>query len=200
MILQRICQGARRSTNFHSGIERICPKFRTCLDSLQISVLNIATWSQFTSDCFWASFWLSKDDEDFKQVAMNESFKDSGCYTVGATTSANADRTPRRIQHANVTGLEHISIIKSAWSSSKTDQDRVSWVLGFCSVCCTFEARSIPIIGQPTKRTYGKNLSSHWIWQPRAIHLACISKCSHSWHQEADTERYERAKSRIFRR
>ena len=39
---------------------------------LRYFAFNIAIWSQFTSDCLLASFWLSKDHEDFKRMAMNE--------------------------------------------------------------------------------------------------------------------------------
>ena len=42
--------------------------------NLQESLLNVAIWSQFTSDCLWASSWLTKDHEDFKRMAMNRSF------------------------------------------------------------------------------------------------------------------------------
>ena len=41
-----------------------------------------------------------------------------------ATTSENVDRSQRRIQHGNLAGLEHISMIKihvAEWSSSKFD-------------------------------------------------------------------------------
>ena len=47
---------------------------------LQSFPLNVAIWSQFTSDCSWASSWLSKDyeltkdHEYFKRMAMYQSF------------------------------------------------------------------------------------------------------------------------------
>ena len=34
---------------------------------------NIRIWSQFASDCLWASSWLSNDHEEFKRDAMNRS-------------------------------------------------------------------------------------------------------------------------------
>ena len=36
--------------------------------------LSIVIWNQFTSDCLWASFCLSKDHEELKRVATNRSF------------------------------------------------------------------------------------------------------------------------------
>ena len=54
--------------------------------------------------------------------------------------------TQRHIQHANLAGLEHISMVKSCvaeWSSSKIDQDESSRVLRFYILCWCLKSRSV---------------------------------------------------------
>ena len=47
-------------------LESVCALFGKDLTNLQDSLLNVAIWSQFTSDCLWTASWLTKDHEDFK--------------------------------------------------------------------------------------------------------------------------------------
>ena len=49
---------------FHTTVlHSICAKSVKDPTDLRGFQFNIAIWSQFTSDCSWASFWLSKDHE-----------------------------------------------------------------------------------------------------------------------------------------
>ena len=59
---------------FTMVLHSIWTKFWKDPTGLRYFPLKRAVWSQFTSGCSWASFWLSKDDEDFQRVAMNQSF------------------------------------------------------------------------------------------------------------------------------
>ena len=54
------------------GSSMILP--RISRDNFHDVLLNIAIWSQFTSDWLWDSLRLGKDHENFKRVAMNKSF------------------------------------------------------------------------------------------------------------------------------
>ena len=75
MIQQKACSlRTRRNRNFYTMVlHSICAKFGKDPTDLRDLPLNFATRSQFTSDCLWASFWLSKDQEEFKRVAMIKS-------------------------------------------------------------------------------------------------------------------------------
>ena len=46
---------------YNQVLNSICARFGKDLANLQDFLLNVAIWSQFTSDCLWASSWLSKD-------------------------------------------------------------------------------------------------------------------------------------------
>ena len=99
-----------------------------------------------------------------------------GCKIWYRPTGENTARTQRRIQRADIAGLEHISMVKNyadEWSSSKFDQDESSLVSQILH--CALESR-IKIhsrIGQCFRRTYGPNmdLSTHSIWH----HEKCTS-------------------------
>ena len=64
---------ARRSTKFPIKYLTKCVQDLVPIN-LQDFPLNVAVWSQFTSDHLWASSWLTKNHDDFKRMAMNESF------------------------------------------------------------------------------------------------------------------------------
>ena len=75
MILQRISRRrVRESTNFTIKCRSLCARCGERPTNLYNSPLNVAIWSQITSDCSWASSWLTKDHDDFKRIAMNTSF------------------------------------------------------------------------------------------------------------------------------
>ena len=93
---------------FNQVLNSICANFGTSLTSLLNFLVNVAIWSQRTSDCLWASSWFTKDREHFKRMAMNERVfqGDTRFDGVCATTSEN-DRS----QHShkicpNVAGLK----------------------------------------------------------------------------------------------
>ena len=129
--------------------------------------------------------------------------KDVRFDTVHTTTCENTDRTQGRIQHANLAGLEHISLVKSyvaEWSRSEMDQDESPRVLKFYIVCWSLESRSIPKMGNTIGgRVERTRLCRKKYGSPRsAIHLARITRCFHSRHQETYSEILERVTSRIF--
>ena len=68
MILRRISRyETRRNTHLYKHVLKcVCANFGKYLDSLHDSPLNVASWSQFTSDRLWASFWPSLDHEHFQ--------------------------------------------------------------------------------------------------------------------------------------
>ena len=84
------------------------------LNNLQDFPLKVAIWKQFMSDCLWASFWLSKNHEDFKRVAMNQKCQNIKFITVRVATSESTDRPQRCIQYAGIAGLENMSLVKNA--------------------------------------------------------------------------------------
>ena len=56
-------------------LHRTCATFGKDPADFHDFPFNFAVWSQFASDCLWeASFWQSKDHEEFKRVALNRSF------------------------------------------------------------------------------------------------------------------------------
>ena len=76
---------ARRSTNFAiKYLESSCARFGNHPSNLQDFPLNVAIWSQFTSDCLGASSWHTQDHEDFKRMAMNKSFPRKKDFTLAA--------------------------------------------------------------------------------------------------------------------
>ena len=53
-------------------------------------------------------------DEDFKWMAMVRSCaEDARPDTVSTTTGENTDRSQRRMQYANIAGLERVSLVKN---------------------------------------------------------------------------------------
>ena len=77
--------------------------------------LNVAIGSELTTDCLCASSWLTKDHEDFKRMAMNESYPRTQILIQSVQRQVKINMRPqRRNQHANLQGLEHISIVKNA--------------------------------------------------------------------------------------
>ena len=64
---------------------------------------------------YWLHLLLTKDHEDFKRMAMNRSFPrtDTRFDAVCTTTSENIDQPQRRIQFSNLSGLEHMSMVKN---------------------------------------------------------------------------------------
>ena len=123
----------------HNQIKNsVCARLGNDPNMLQDFRLNVAIWSQSTSDCLWASSWLTKDREDFKRMAMSRRFPSTQDLTVCATRFENIDRSQWRIQDANSAGLELISMVKkyAAWRSiSMTDQNDSSCVLRFHTLC-----------------------------------------------------------------
>ena len=132
--------------------------------------LGISIWSQFTSDCLWAWFWLSKDHEDWKRMATNKTFhKNTRFNAVRATASANTDRRHSCIQHADIAGLANISLFKhyvAGWYSSKIDQDESSRVPRFYAVCWNLKSKSIQQLGNKT------GWPMEWTWICRKSSLA----------------------------
>ena len=59
---------------YYQVLDSVCARFGKDPNNLQDFPLNVAIWSQFTSDCLWASSWLTKDHEDFKTMAMKKNF------------------------------------------------------------------------------------------------------------------------------
>ena len=122
--------------------------------------------------------------------------------TVCTTTSENIDRSHRRIQHANLAGLEHISMVKNFFAdpAAKIDQDESSRVLRHYIVCES-QIQIFPIIGQRHWRMYGPNmdLSNKCIGSPRsAIHLVCITWWFYYSIQQTFSGTFQRANSRLF--
>ena len=113
------------------------------------------------------------DHEDFKRMAMNKSFlRTQDSIQSETTTSENSDRTQRRIQNANITGLEQILLVKiyiAELSRSKLIRMIVPRVLKILH--CVLESRIQihPIRGQSNWRTYGTTmyLSKSSIAQPQ---------------------------------
>ena len=104
-ILQITSRRAPREHEFHNRVlSSLCVRLGEYLINLQDFPVNVAIWSQFTSDCLWLSSWLTKDEQTF--------LRNTRFDTVRATTSKHIDRLQRRIQHANLAGLEHISLVK----------------------------------------------------------------------------------------
>ena len=68
MILRRTSRyETRRNTHFYKhALTCVCANFGKYLNSLHDSPLNVASWSQHTSDHLWASFWPSLDHEHFQ--------------------------------------------------------------------------------------------------------------------------------------
>ena len=98
-------QEVRRSCKhdfFNQELDRKCARVGKYTTNIQDFLPNVAICSQFTSDCLWASSWLTKEHEDLKRFD-----------TVNTATSENIDRSQRRIQHTNLAGLEHISMVKN---------------------------------------------------------------------------------------
>ena len=92
MILQRTSRHSKEEQAFYSW-NRKDPKL------LQYFPLNVAIWSQFTSDCLWASFWLTQGHEDFKRMVMNESFPRTPDLIQSAQPQVkNTEQTQRCIQ------------------------------------------------------------------------------------------------------
>ena len=142
---------ARRSTNFAiKYLESSCAIFGIHPSNLQDFPLNVAIWSQFTSDCLRASSWHTQDHEDFKRMAMNESFP--------------------RIKDFILAAQGHVkTLIERKDASSKIDQYESSCILGFSMVCWSLGSRSIQELGYKNWRTYGTT-----------IHLARITRCVYS--------------------
>ena len=68
MIPQRISSCREEEHEFvNQLLNSTCAKFGEYHTNLQAFLLNVATWSQFTSDCLWASSWLTKDHADFEK-------------------------------------------------------------------------------------------------------------------------------------
>ena len=133
-----------------SGMEQYMYKIRLKdPTNLQDFPLSVAMWSRFYERLLMGFILVYKGSrtQDFD--------------TVPATTSANIDRTHRRIQHATIAGLEDISLVKNyvaEWSSSKTVHDESSRVLRFYNVCWSLESRSIQYLGnRQCRRTCGTN-------------------------------------------
>ena len=67
--------------------------------------------SRATAYVFWC---LARITRSSNELAMNESFPfNTNCTKVRATTSANTDRTQKRIQDAGIAGLEKIPLVKN---------------------------------------------------------------------------------------
>ena len=89
---------------FNQVLDRKCARFW----SLQDLPLNVAIWSQFSSDCSYGLHLglqrITKSSKGWRWVKVSENTR----FTVTATTSANTDPTQRCIQHAGIGGLEDI--------------------------------------------------------------------------------------------
>ena len=66
-------RGRRNENSTQSVLRSICTDYGRDPTDLRNYPFNTAFWSQFASDCLWPSFWLRKDHEEFKRVAMNKS-------------------------------------------------------------------------------------------------------------------------------
>ena len=94
-------------------LHSICVKYGKTTDFRNFP-FNIAIRSQCASDCLWASLWLSKDHEEFKRVAMKNSFPITlFFFRFRAARSAHTDRTQRCAQYAGIAGLENTSLVKN---------------------------------------------------------------------------------------
>ena len=93
-----------RSKDEYDVLNKICAKFGKYHNNIQDYTLKETIWSQFTSDCSRASFWLSKVHEDFERIEMFPS--NTKIDTLRFTKSANTDRNSRCIHHAGTKGPE----------------------------------------------------------------------------------------------
>ena len=141
-ILQRISsRRARRSTTFlQPSIEQFFVQRVVNIPPIfKIFPLNVATWRQFTGDCFWASSWLAKDHADFHRTAMNKSLHrtqdliQSERRQVNTLIECKDAYNMQMLQDWSPFRCSRITMLSDP--AAKIDQDGSSRVLRFYIVC-----------------------------------------------------------------
>ena len=180
---------------YNQAWNSMCANFGKCPTNLHsCSALRLGVHWRATA--LWASSWLTQGHEDIKRMAMNKSFPRTPRFdTICTTTSETVDQSQKRIQCANLAGLEHLSMVKTHVAERSSSR-----VLRFYIVCRSLKSRSIQQLGN----NIGGCMARTWICRtiecgtPRSvIHVVRTTKFSHSWQQEAYSEKLEPAKSRI---
>ena len=158
---------------YNQVVNRECARFGEHPTNIQDFLLNVAIWSQFTSDCLWDSSWLTKDHEHFKRNGDEQEFpKNTRFDTVCASTGKNIQRSQRRIHHANIAGSgthfdgQELRCWKIQQQKNVQDEKfTCSWI----SHCVLESQIQIHLtVGQQNWMMYGTNmdLSKNWILQP----------------------------------
>ena len=81
-----------------------------------------------------ASSWLTQNHEGFTRLAMNGGFPSTQDLRQSVQRQVNnIDRPQGRRQHANLAGLEHVSMVKNP--AAKLIRMKSSRVLRFHIVC-----------------------------------------------------------------
>ena len=102
-----------RTRILQSITDNVCATFGKDPSNLQNCPLNVVMWCQLKSGCLWASCWPSKKGRFQKDGDESKISKDTRFDTSCPTTNENIDRSHRRIQLADIGGLEHISKIQT---------------------------------------------------------------------------------------
>ena len=128
---------------------------RNTRTDLRKSPVDIASWSQISSDCLRASFWLSNDHEEFNQAAMNKH-----CARTQVLTQSVQRQVQTLIELKDAYKMQVLQDWRTfRWSRITLLSDpaatmirmKVHVFLRLYTVCWSLESRPIQQLGSNTK-------------------------------------------------
>ena len=190
--------GAR---NFQWSIGQYLSKIGKNPTNFQDFQLNVALWSQFSSDYLWASSWLTKDHEDFKRMAMKKSFPRTQdlIQSVQRQVKTLVERkyayNMQISQDCNTIRWSRVALL--GYLGAKLIRMKV-----YVFSDSTLESRIQipPTIGKQNWRYGAKTDSSkNWLWQPKMCNsLGTYYQVLSVLTSRTSPEVSQRAKSRIL--